>query len=588
MKKRWIVVALFILVVAGAWLLWGGRSSTAIYEFEGVSGPGTKSQVLEPPPIKVEDYDKGGANRLAVLVTDAEADWMGLLRGFKAHGIPVTFTKDPTTALRHQVVLAYPTISGRVLSGPAIRQLARHAQSGGTLITFDLAGGGLEDLFGISAQSPNRDRTAIEWSGNSPREERLSRFSSRQAESRIGSLGITPTTAQVLAKFDDGSAAAVCRRAGGNACLLGVDLGSMAQRAMNGRSELFSPDSVNAYQPSMDIVFRWIRDLYVEGEDTPFLIGTAPAGFSGSMVLTHDVDFTKSVKNSASFADAIRRRGVSASFMIQTKYVRDWNDDIFFNDANLPVLKSVARGMELGSHGVSHSRAFTRFELGDGDEAYPNYRPFVQSWTESRDGTVMGELRVSKYLLEKVIGTPVRSFRPGHLAYPESLPDALASTGYRYSSALTANSVLSHLPFQLAYGRGARALLNVWEFPVTIEDEKPPRLGDRLEASTTLIDKIAANGGVAVVLVHPDVMDHKLRFIEALIDRMKGKLWIGSLGAFGDWWSARNQADIDYDAGKLTVAAPAALQGVVIQFPKGSRSRFVLSGVQGQRTFNVQ
>ncbi len=107
---------------------------------------------------------------------------------------------------------------------------------------------------------------------------------------------------------------------------------------------------------------------------------------------------------------------------------------------------------------------------------------------------MLGELRVSKYLLEKVVGAEVRSFRPGHLSYPEKLPEALAATGYRYSSNLTANSTQTHLPFQLSHGRSGRGLVEVWEFPVTIEDEKAPRLGDRLEAAVNVIEKIAAHG----------------------------------------------------------------------------------------------
>ena len=174
-----------------------------------------------------------------------------------------------------------------------------------------------------------------------------------------------------MARYEDGSAAAVCRRVGGKACILGVDLGSVAQRAMNGRSEAFSPDFVNTYQPGMDVMFRWIRDLYVEGEDQPYLIGTAPAGHEGSIILTHDVDFTRSVGNSVAYADAIGKRGLSATFMVQTKYVRDWNDDIFFNDANVPAFKRLAQTMEIGSHTVSHARGFKAFEVGPARKNIP-------------------------------------------------------------------------------------------------------------------------------------------------------------------------------------------------------------------------
>lgn len=588
MKKHLVLIVIVFSVIALiGWYVWREIWPPEIYRFSEISGPEHTDAVRKAAPLKVADFERGGPNRLAVLVTDQNSDWIGLARGFKAHGIPATFTTDTGRALRHKVVIAYPSISGRVLPQSAIRALAQHIRSGATVLTTDLAGGGLEELFGIRSQLPSRERRQIRWAGAGDPVDRLTNFSSRIAEVKIGSLGLVPTTAQVLARFEDGTAAAICRSVGGRACIIGVDPGSVAQRAMNGRSESFSPDFVNTYQPSIDVLFRWIRDLYVAGEDQPFLIGTTPAGKEGSLVLTHDVDFTRSVGNSVAYAEAIRKQGVSATFLIQTKYVRDWNDDIFFNHANLPHLKRVAEGMEIGSHSVSHSRKFRVFPLGSGKENYPRYRPFVESRTEARDGSVFGETRVSKYLLEQLVGAKVQSFRPGHLAYPEALPDVLAATRYRFSSGLTANSVQTHLPFRLAQERSGAALLPVWEFPVTIEDEKAPRLIDRYDAAKTVIDKIAAHGGVAVILIHPDITGHKLQFELRLIREMKNRLWIGSLADFGNWWTARDEAEIDFDGKALVIAAPAKLNAVEVRFPKSGR-RTLVNDIQGSRRISVQ
>lgn len=582
--KRLTILLLFGLMSFGVWHFWWNAWPAEIYRFDDVSGPNTESRIAEPVATRVEDFDKGGPNRLAVLVTDPNSDWMGLVRGFKSHGIPATFTTDPNKALRHEVIIAYPGISGRLVSQDAIRGLAQHVRSGATLLTMDLAGGGLEELFGISAQVPSRERTMIRWARTSVPEDTFTRFSSARAEVKIGSLALTPTSAEVVARYEDGSAAAVCRRVGGKACILGVDLGSIAQRAMNGRSEAFSPDFVNTYQPGMDVLFRWVRDLYVEGEDQPYLIGTAPAGREGSIILTHDVDFTRSVGNSVVYAEAIGKRGLSATFMVQTKYVRDWNDEIFFNDVNVPAFKRLARTMEIGSHTVSHARGLKAFEVGTGQEEYPSYQPFVENQTQARNGTLFGEARVSKYLIERLVGAKVRSFRPGHLSYPQALPEVLDATGYRYASATTANSAQTHLPFQLSYARSGQGFVPVWEFPVTIEDEKSPRLGDRFDAAVRVIDRIARHGGVAVILIHPDVTGHKLQFEERLIDRMKSRMWIGSLGAFGDWWSARDRAEIDFDGTALRVRASTVLNEVVIKFPKSKRRSVTLKHLTGLRT----
>src|SRR5262249_39573473 len=56
--------------------------------------------------------------------------------------------------------------------------------------------------------------------------------------------------------------------------------------------------------------------------------------------------------------------------------------------------------MEIGSHTVAHSKVFKQMPLGDGNEQYPDYQPFVTGESTVRNATILGELRVSKFLLE--------------------------------------------------------------------------------------------------------------------------------------------------------------------------------------------
>jgi hypothetical protein len=58
-------------------------------------------------------------------------------------------------------------------------------------------------------------------------------------------------------------------------------------------------------------------------------IGTVPFGRSLSVMLTHDVDFTQSMANAVSYAEYEKSQGVVGTYFIQTKYIRDYNDDIF-------------------------------------------------------------------------------------------------------------------------------------------------------------------------------------------------------------------------------------------------------------------
>jgi hypothetical protein len=214
--------------------------------------------------------------------------------------------------------------------------------------------------------------------------------------------------------------------------------------------------------------------------------------------------------------------------------------------------------------------------LGSGSEAYPAYEPFVKSRTETRNATVLGELRISRYLLEATVpGLAVTSFRPGHLENPETLAQALEASGYRFSSSTTANNALTHLPFRLNYNRRSLDETGIFEFPITIEDEGAPLMGSRLPQALQIAEKIQRYGGLFVVLTHPNILEHKLAFTRGLVEKMKPTAWFGSLTSFGQWWAARDQVSVDADrvngSKTLTLKAPQSIAGLTVEVPAGWR-----------------
>lgn len=586
MKRLATLIALLLamLLVGGGYVAWDRLNrppSDEMYWFEGVRGPKGVTKIVEPPLTQISQFERGGPHRLAILVTDPDSGWLGLVRGFRALGVPITVTQDVDRALRHRVVLVYPIVSGQVLQGPQIRALADHVRSGGTVVAFNLAGGGLEELFGVRVGPESNARTRLRWTAATGVAEEDEIAVSGSGEARVGSVGYEALSAQVVGRFEDGSAGATCRDVGGQACLLGVDLGSLAERAMNGRAESISRSYVNGYEPSLDSLFRWLRDLYVAGEPMPWLVSSVPAGREVSILFTHDIDFGHSVTNAAAFARALEARGVRGTFFVQTKYMKDYNDSIFFDDTTVPLLTDLSRkGHELGSHTVAHSGRFQDMRPGTGKEMYPDYRPRVTSVASVEHATILGELRVSKFLLEDLSGARIESFRPGRLSDPFSLPQALTATGYRYSSSITANTVLTHLPFQLTNNRGDGALVPIYEFPITIEDELPPRMGDRLDAGNALIERIARHQGVAVILAHPNITDHKLRFVEGVADYWRGRAWMGTVGAFGLWWARRDalETDVIERDGRWYLQSGSTLpvDAVTVILPKAGGRRIAL------------
>ena len=115
---------------------------TEFYRFPGVSGPGHVSVVPSAVPAKWTGYSQGTTSRLASLLTDPDSAWLGLAHGLKSIGVPFLITHNVQEAIRHQTILVYPTISGKVLSPEALRALAAFPRSGGTLIGVQVRGGG--------------------------------------------------------------------------------------------------------------------------------------------------------------------------------------------------------------------------------------------------------------------------------------------------------------------------------------------------------------------------------------------------------------------------------------------------------------
>ena len=591
------VLLLLATAIGGGWIVHARMRASVAYIFPGIAGPGSPSPLVPADSAQPDDFHRGSTNRLAVLVTDKNSGWLGLARGLRAHGIPFTMTTSVSDALRHKVVFVYPIISGVVLHGPDFDAMRAHFAAGGSLLTFDLEGGGLNDVFGIAGAPITARADEMQWlDASSANGEKVIRVSKHGTEAQMRVAAYTPTTAQTLAVFNTGGAALACRKNQGTACALGVDIGALTARSMNGREEGVGRSYVNGYEPSVDALYAWIAKFYVDGEPMPWLIDTTPSDKDVSILLTHDVDFTSAVKSAALYASSLAAAGAHATFFMQTKYVRDYNDDVFFNAAALPQMASVLRsGMEIGSHSVSHSNAMKGFPMGTGTEAYPEYRPFVETRTKTRDATILGELRVSRYLLERLTGADVTSFRAGYLSNAFGLPQALAASGYRYDSSITANGCLTHLPFELTQDRADRSLVPVYEFPVTIEDEAKPELIARLDSANAVIGKIAGTHGLVVILVHPDVKSRRLEFELKIVETWGKRAWLASVREFGDWWRARDQADIDvipHGTGwSLSVHSRHPLHNLVVRLPRLTAPKYRLPpgmrGRQGQIVINT-
>lgn len=417
----------------------------------------------------------------------------------------------------------------------------------------------MSDMFGFESISESKSRYQLSF--NSGQKETIDFKDKGLHIIKIGSaadIAANPGTnsylnpeGAVLAAYENGEAAIISNQYGaGKTYALGIDIGQLLSKGYNRRQVDIRQYYANNYQPTLDALLIFLENVYKEHVSLKVNLGTVPDGKTLSFIISHDIDFSRSLINAIPYAQQQNEAGISGTYFIQTKYVRDYNDEIFFSEeGGRLVQKLESLGAEIASHSVAHSNAMWDFEIGDGTETYPEYRPFVRTKTRTTGATLIGETRISKFLLDNFTADQeVESFRPGFLSNPNQMPQVLASTGYKYSSSATANVSLTHLPFQLSYGREFSAFTPVFEFPITVEDELDAPMINRLDKSIALARKIAKINGLYVVLIHTDAVDSRLDFQKAIIEEVKPYAWMGSMRTFGAWWSARNDVSVDVKA----------------------------------------
>ncbi|MGB6716340.1 MAG: hypothetical protein WBE47_05255, partial [Candidatus Acidiferrales bacterium] len=154
--------------------------------------------------------------QVAVYLTAPGQGILGLIHALREMGIPFFVTTDLDRALRHPLVIIYPTAIGSTFTATQIGALEQHIAAGGSIFGVNIFAGGLRDLFGFSAYTPSQRRYFVNFAPNSdPAVRYINRpeeLQTRLGDPHAGNIYWTNAytsdgTSQVLARFDDGSAA---------------------------------------------------------------------------------------------------------------------------------------------------------------------------------------------------------------------------------------------------------------------------------------------------------------------------------------------------------------------------------------------
>jgi len=554
--------------------------------------------------------------QVAVLWTKPEESPLAVVHCLKEMGIPFFVTRSVEQAARHPLVVIFPSVDARTFTGAEVAKLAHLVERGGAILAQNVYTGTLKPVFGFRDFVPSRQRYRMRFSSSGEPilkyldrpEEREAPLGSPQYSQVIWSNGYVPDpTASALARFDDGTAALLSKAVGkGRSYLLGVSLTDVVLRSQSNRDYEAERHYVNAFEPGADIWMLLLRAWYETCALKWIRLATMPDGLRSVLVITHDVDWSGSFRPALDFARAEKASGIRSTFFIQTKYVSDANSTAFFDGQNLDELRELASvGAVIASHTVIHARTFHHFELGSGQETYASYRPRVLAGERVSGGTVFGEVRVSKELLDgELPGQHTILFRAGHLRVPMSLPEALERSGYEFDSSFTACDVLTNFPYALARDLGFEEDSALYEFPVTIEDEEAPPLGERIAQALDVIRANADNNAANVALIHTNESKSKLPAEQKLLAALPSGVGVRDLLSVARFWRARDRLMWTVKERRqeilLTVKAAEPIAGLTFEFArplasvsKGAtllpdRHRVVLPELQPGQTISLR
>lgn len=560
-----------------------------------VSSPVVTPQTSKTPPEL--HYRKAvGVLNLSPEIRDAQA----VEHVLRPMGIPYAVTTSPKLSWQHDLVVFFPESYPENFDTDELDTLKTAVETGVTLILKPGDVPALQALGGITGYGFNR---AIHSSVSLTSEGRTEFPSLDHANERLLPLGgnttehlntwtldaATSADVTVLARYEDGSAAIVKRVVGtGAVYTIGVDWRDTVLRNQLGYSLGGERSYINVFEPATDAWMLMVRDIYDRRVPFGVRLHTSPDASRGALLLSHDLDWGPSYENGVVYAADEKARGASSTFFAHTKYVRDAQDEPFFQPSRAPLLaRFLELGSTVGSHTVAHSKVLDTFAVGNGTEVYPTYTPINPTKFTTTGGTLFGEGRVSKSLIDAFLALckvehDVVSFRAGELAYNMATPETLERLGYRYDSSRAVGEVLTNFPYRLMTDWPDALDTSMFEFPVTLEDELPPRIDERVDAMLAVIEANANNGAPTTLLVHPNVLDYKLEAQQKLLTKLPSGVVAMGLEPFAEFWRARESVhvdavDYDWSAEHLTVKLTPGLKIVGLTLRVGPEVDSVLS-----------
>ena len=492
---------------------------------------------------------------------------------FRSLGVPYYTVSQLQEALNAPLVFVCGDVESNEIATSYEKTLQPYVENGGVVVFEKVTASALDKLAGISGATPLRTRHRMTFA-TSVLPERTASLGSVESPEVVWTVGYSPAGADVLAEFEDGSAALLRHKVGkGFVYTIGVGWMDAILRPRQNRDFEAQRTYVNALDFSTDLFLLTLRDLFWKHAPNACRLYSLPAGALGVVILTHDIDWEGSVRPARSFVLAEKKRGLRGTFFVQAKTIKDYNGPpILTNAAKIQLSAMLEEGADIESHSVAHSLWFNNMPAGTGVERSETYVPTAKSYRIITGASISGEVCVSKQRLDEAFSRKVVIFRAGHLRVPPSLPETLEKCGYSGDSSFTAADVMTSLPYRLNKGLGFTEPTNIFEFPVTVEDERW-----KLEEHTQDVLKLvqvqgSMIGAPTVVLIHPTNATTKLQAETRILAALPSNVPATDLKTFMNFYIARWNIDWnDGPDGDLRLCSREGIRGLMLRTKEGDQ-----------------
>ena len=562
------------------------------------------------PPLSPIDNTIPGKSKVAVLDWTAKdesgtpEDVLAICHALAPSGIPHVHTNDVAVATTYPFVAVAGVLNvANRLTDEERAALITYVQNGGILFLWlpsdpGLTPGtglldrlGLSDLYTYTDPSSTFRRPLTFDLTLTPKDPALSYINydatgetGEEAEVHWGmlyppggnfpTLGYTSSGAgQVLATWDDGSRAAVVRRdlGSGRAYVFGwrlcLILTQAERESLPDESE--RPPWTDTPRLGADICRLLMRGAYEGGATNPQIRAFAPEGKKAALIVTHDVDDATSYEQMPLFAQYEYSQGITATYNLTTSPYDNGEEAGFYNESGiLDAQVALGLGHDIESHSFGH---FWDFAVPGGGAPYSltdpptetaaNYKPKDDCSGDpladppvapcTTGMSVVGELGVSRWLLENDLTITVEGFRSGYLLIPPTFFEGLSNTGYRRDSSTASGATRGSFPF-VAFKpvEGPPVTVTpypIMEYPIALSDDElqatPGGPGLPLDQVLAKWENVIQvnydNNAPRVLLIHTALPGPRLAAEQGLIQWVKDNnldLWIGDMKTFGRFW----------------------------------------------------